>query len=99
MANHDWGVARGTALRRSSRDGRTARCIRPGCDAPARDMEVNHITPRAGRGYALGCHHHQDGLEVLCHRHHVEVTTAQRRGLTVEQLRERGRAPADKRLI
>lgn len=41
-------------------------------------VEVNHIDPRRGGGYGSGCHHHLDGLETLCHRHHVTVTVAQR---------------------
>lgn len=42
-------------------------------------LEVNHIEPRCGRGYNMGCAHHVSGLESLCHRCHVKVTTAQRR--------------------
>lgn len=42
-------------------------------------VEVNHIDPRRGRGYRSGCGHHLQNLETLCHRHHVEVTAAQRR--------------------
>lgn len=78
LANHDWTMAKGIALRRSG-DGykRTARCIRPDCEMPF--LEVNHIVPRKGQGYQMGCHHHQDNLEVLCHDHHVEVTREQRR--------------------
>ncbi len=41
-------------------------------------VEVNHVEPRRGAGYGSGCHHHLDGLETLCHRHHVAVTAAQR---------------------
>jgi hypothetical protein len=77
LANHDWTMAKGIALRRSG-DGykRMARCIRSNCEHPV--LEVNHITPRNGGGYQLGCHHHQDNLEVLCHDHHREVTAEQR---------------------
>jgi hypothetical protein len=42
-------------------------------------LEVNHIDPRRGRGYAMGCHHHLDRLETVCHPCHVEITHAQRR--------------------
>lgn len=48
----------------------------------AGDLEVNHIEPRRGEGYAAGCHHHLDNLETLCHPCHVEVTTAQRYGFS-----------------
>lgn len=46
----------------------------------ARGIEVNHIEPRRGEGYAAGCHNHLENLETLCHDCHVEVTTAQRYG-------------------
>lgn len=46
----------------------------------ALNLEVNHIEPRNGRGYAWGCHNHVDGLETMCRPHHVEETTRQRRG-------------------
>jgi 5-methylcytosine-specific restriction endonuclease McrA len=41
-------------------------------------LEVNHIVPRAGEGYGMGCHHHQSNLETLCHKCHVKVTRRQR---------------------
>jgi 5-methylcytosine-specific restriction endonuclease McrA len=41
-------------------------------------LEVNHITPRMGEGYTMGCHHHQSNLETLCHVCHVKVTRRQR---------------------
>lgn len=41
-------------------------------------LEVNHIDPRRGAGYANGCWHHLDGLETLCHDCHQIVTAAQR---------------------
>ena len=47
------------------------------CFAQACELEVNHIEPRVGRGYASGCHHHLEGLETLCHRCHVHTTSAQ----------------------
>src|SRR3972149_5780343 len=71
LANHDWGLARTIALRRSDWS-----CIRDGTHKGR--LEVNHIEPRNGRGYELGCHHHQDGLEVLCQQHHLDVTRQQR---------------------
>ena len=42
-------------------------------------LEVNHIEPRRGGGYAHGCHHHQANLETLCHRCHARVTARQQR--------------------
>lgn len=42
-----------------------------------RSFETNHVDPVLGRHGEIGCHHHQDGLEVLCHRCHVEVTAEQ----------------------
>jgi hypothetical protein len=47
--------------------------------AEAVALEVNHIEPRQGGGYAHGCHHHQANLETLCHRCHARVTARQRR--------------------
>jgi 5-methylcytosine-specific restriction endonuclease McrA len=41
-------------------------------------LEVNHVEPRAGAGYALGCWHHLANLETLCHKCHVKVTRRQR---------------------
>ena len=78
LSNHDWGYARAIALRRASPRGRKddAVCIRPACDDER--LEVNHIKARNGMGYQLGCHHHQDNLEVLCHSHHLAVTALQR---------------------
>jgi len=43
-----------------------------------RSLEVNHRTPVLGKHAEAGCHHHLDGLETLCHRHHLEATRAQR---------------------
>lgn len=42
-------------------------------------VEVHHRVPLLGAGYGAGCHHHLDGLETLCHRHHVAVTLLQAR--------------------
>ena len=73
LANHDWGAAKREARKRAGNA-----CS---VDGPhAGGLEVNHITPRNGRGYQLGCHHHQDGLNVLCHLHHLAVTATQRAG-------------------
>lgn len=71
LRNHDWGYARVEALKRTE-----GRCSRDALHRGA--LEVNHIEPRLGRGYALGCHHHQDNLEPLCHLCHLEVTADQR---------------------
>jgi hypothetical protein len=85
--NHIWRRARIYARKRAK-----YRCSRNGCTAPRMDVEINHITPRDGRGYTPGCWHHQDeslgldesgaivtylGLEPLCAAHHREVTSAQ----------------------
>lgn len=43
----------------------------------ASQLEVNHVVPRRGGGYAAGCHHHLAGLETLCHRCHAGVTARQ----------------------
>jgi hypothetical protein len=89
LRNHDWGYARTEALRRAHHQ-----CRR---DATHKGkLEVNHVTPREGRGYGLGCHHHQEagpdggGLEVLCHDCHLAETTRQirdRHGLSPTKLR------------
>ncbi len=41
-------------------------------------MEVNHIEPLNGRGYHIGCVHHLDNLQTLCHGCHGKVTLQQR---------------------
>ena len=90
LINHIWGYARDVAIKR---DG--GKCRRCGGDAEERTpyagrggrvlyhtivaAEVNHIVPREGAGYGNGCHNHQDGLETLCHKCHVETTTQQGR--------------------
>lgn len=66
--NHSWTLARSKTL---SRDKRCVKC------GSIRDLEVNHIEPRRGRGYSNGCHNHQDNLETLCHDCHVKVTCEQ----------------------
>lgn len=76
---HIWRFARSAAKRRAK-----FRCTRVNCTALRRDCEVNHLEPRDGKGYGPGCHHHllpdrdgRGGLEVLCHEHHAQVTSAQ----------------------
>jgi 5-methylcytosine-specific restriction endonuclease McrA len=68
--NHVWSAAREAALRR---DGN--RCVRCGCK---NDLEVNHKTPRRGRGYDTGCWNHLDNLESLCRKCHQKTTNAQK---------------------
>jgi len=70
LENHHWGYARPAARKRAN-----GQCVRCGSAA---NVEVNHIVPRDGQGYARGCHHHQDNLEALCHPCHVETTRRQR---------------------
>jgi len=69
--HHVWSYSREAALRR---DGWA--CVTCGSK---KDLEVNHIQPRRGRGYDAGCAHHQENLETLCHDCHVKVTKQQRR--------------------
>ncbi|MCU1676500.1 MAG: hypothetical protein JWM93_1258 [Frankiales bacterium] len=71
--NHVWTIARANARRRAKYT-----CSRPGCDAGRPHLEINHIDPRNGGGYADGCAHHADNLEALCREHHVAVTNEQR---------------------
>jgi 5-methylcytosine-specific restriction endonuclease McrA len=72
VGNHFWGPARERAL---ARDGRS--CTH--CGARQSQMQVHHVDPRRGAGYAAGCHHHHDLLETLCQPCHVVETNAQRR--------------------
>lgn len=72
-SQHDWNAAKAAAKRRDNH-----RCVRPGCGRTTR-LEVNHIVPRAGRGYGWGCWNHLTNLETLCHQHHLDVTAQQRR--------------------
>ena len=65
FGNHQWDDARLIALARSG-----GYCVMCGGKAM---MEVDHITPRNGMGYGLGCHHHQDNLQPLCHDCHVKI--------------------------
>jgi hypothetical protein len=92
-ANHYWAAARHAAMKRDrgcvkcgwvdDKDCATS-CgqyffwSRAVLDGPDNRLEVNHIVPRRGEGYGTGCHHHQSNLEVLCKKHHLEVTRQQR---------------------
>lgn len=78
--NHVWGNARGAARKRDG-DACVICQVRHGYNMTDRSwttLEVNHILPRKGGGYENGCHHHLDGLETLCHEHHLDVTKVQR---------------------
>jgi len=87
LVNHQWTPAQLAALKR---DGYTCRhcgfCPGKQPDRIGRmiwrrrhhGMEVNHIAPLNGRGYRIGCVHHQENLETLCHSCHLEVTMRQR---------------------
>lgn len=71
--NHQWSEAKRAARKRAGGrcehvDPRYGRCLQ------TRELEVDHIEPRRGGGYATGCWHHQDGLQVLCSAHHREKT-------------------------
>lgn len=83
FANHQWHDARRIALARSG--GCCVMCGGRGW------MEVDHIVSRNGMGYGLGCHHHQDGLQPLCHSCHVAIGIARRGGWAAKKapLRER----------
>lgn len=79
--NHTWTGAKSVAKKRTlikrERGGWTwYRCEH--CEAPTTSPEVNHKTPVLGAHGVNGCHHHNDGLEVLCHECHLKVTRAQR---------------------
>ena len=39
---------------------------------------MNHIEPRNGEGYGIGCWNHQENLETLCHGCHLKTTAEQR---------------------
>lgn len=92
---HDWNSARRAAKRRDN-----YRCVTCGAtetvDKNLRSsLEVNHIEPRVGRGYGMGCWNHLDNLETLCHDCHVKVTKAQaaaRRAAQAEWVATRGLA-------
>jgi len=77
--NHGWKTARHAALERDKFTCQNCGAVEPG---PAHDgygLEVNHIEPRMGLGYANGCHHHQNNLETLCIPCHAKVTAQQRK--------------------
>lgn len=97
LANHYWAYARDEAVRLAGgwSDWTCARCGQhperdPDLEYWRKDLstpEVNHTIPRVGAGYAEGCWHHLDLLEVLCHACHVIETTLQireRRGIPPE---------------
>jgi hypothetical protein len=65
--NHVWRHARVAALERAGHRCQAATC------AETEDLEVHHRVPVEPRtGYAMGCQHHQENLEVLCPGHHRE---------------------------
>lgn len=66
LLHHDFDEARREVLRRVAHQ-----CVRCGS---GQDLEVNHIVPRMGAGYGIGCWNHQENLEVLCRGCHVVVT-------------------------
>lgn len=69
IANHWWAEARRAAF---VRDGE--RCVRcgPNASVPKRGFQVHHRDVRAfGRHSQTSCCHHLDGLETLCHAHHL----------------------------
>lgn len=70
VVEHAWGRARRAA---KERDGH--KCVTCGSDDR---LEVNHIEPRLGKGYGVGCHNHSDNLETLCKPCHSRVTRKQR---------------------
>jgi hypothetical protein len=70
--NHRWTQARAAAKARVT----FYKCER--CGEFTDKVEVNHVDPILGKHGSWGCHHHQDGLEVLCKPCHLETTNAQR---------------------
>ena len=87
LNQHQWTKAQRLALRRdkytcqvcgfsaSKRPDRIGRMI---WRRHHHGMEVNHIRPLNGRGYHIGCVHHLDNLQTLCHDCHLGVTLRQR---------------------
>jgi hypothetical protein len=45
---------------------------------PENWLEVNHIKPRDGAGYKVGCWNHQENLSTVCRRCHIKITRRQR---------------------
>lgn len=69
LKNHRWTDARKAARRRDK-----YACTECGSPGP---LEVNHIVPVMGKHNVIGCHHHLDGLDTLCHECHKRTTAAQ----------------------
>ena len=66
LGNHYWAVAAQAA--RAAGDG----CAIGSCEG--RPTEVHHVTPIPVGSYGVAdCRHHQDGLQLLCRRHHADV--------------------------
>lgn len=76
--NHWWSWARARARINASPTGRQYDAICARCGERASPPEVNHKVPVLGKHDQGGCHHHQDGLEVLCRPCHRAETNAQR---------------------
>lgn len=70
LREHYWAWARKAALRR---DKNTCQS----CGSTWSKLEVNHEVPLVGRGYSMGCCHHQSNLTTQCKSCHVEITKAQ----------------------
>jgi 5-methylcytosine-specific restriction endonuclease McrA len=92
LDNHSWTDASRAAIRANASNARGPHCQRcrrrrlaiaiateAGEDRCDGRLEVNHIVPLYGNRPSWGCVHHQDGLQVLCHGCHVDVTNIQRR--------------------
>lgn len=90
-ANHFWNAARWRMLRGNptcavcGRAENELLAQRPSW-ARGAVLEVDHREPILGRHGEAGCHHHLDGLQVLCTEHHREKTT-------IDVRRIRGLAP------
>lgn len=86
--HHLWSAARRAARRRArwacERCGFKPSVVRKDPDHKTRyarhelRLQVNHIVPLTGAYRLVTCLNHQDNLEVLCHRCHVEATNTQR---------------------
>lgn len=73
VANHRWTQARAEAKRKAT----YYECAH--CGGYFTNVEVNHIVPCLQKHNVWGCHHHQEGLEVLCPPCHRIVTNEQRK--------------------